>query len=297
MKIVSWNVNGIAACIRKGLSKFLADVRPDILCCQEIKTKCPLNRVEFRGKWDRAFRDFVFELPKPVIMAGDFNVVRAYIDSYPENEKNNPETPLFLPQTKGDFEKLLSCGFVDAFRALYPGREGAYTWWEPKNHDRALNRGSRLDYFLVSEDLMETVQRIDFLVDIMASDHCPISMSLSPVPPKKELDDEDLAMRWRNIDWKEMWYALREKQKELSLAAFHRDWRLVEVLQKEIVHSWTARALAVCVAANSNTEVGVDGVRWTTDAKRHGPHCRSHRRATAPSHTATRKSKRRGRPA
>jgi len=35
MKIVFWNVNGIAACVRKGLAKFLADVPPDILCCQD----------------------------------------------------------------------------------------------------------------------------------------------------------------------------------------------------------------------------------------------------------------------
>ena len=30
MKIVSWNVNGIAACRRKGFLEFLADAKPDI---------------------------------------------------------------------------------------------------------------------------------------------------------------------------------------------------------------------------------------------------------------------------
>ena len=37
MKIVSWNVNGLARCRRNGFLKFLADAKPDVLCCQEIK--------------------------------------------------------------------------------------------------------------------------------------------------------------------------------------------------------------------------------------------------------------------
>ena len=43
MKIATWNVNGIVACRRKGLLRFLSDSKPDILCCQEIKTQCRLN--------------------------------------------------------------------------------------------------------------------------------------------------------------------------------------------------------------------------------------------------------------
>ncbi len=35
MKIVSWNVNGIAACRRRGFLKFLADSNADVVCCQE----------------------------------------------------------------------------------------------------------------------------------------------------------------------------------------------------------------------------------------------------------------------
>lgn len=202
MKIVSWNVNGIVACRRKGFLKFLGDTKPDIVCCQEIKTKCPLNtpgylqfwnpaarsgyagtliltrreplsckfemgneeldgegrvialeyrdyyllnvyvpsintysgpdRIDFREKWDTAFREYVSKFSKPVIIAGDFNTVREYIDSYPESEKNVPEGPLFLPKTKANFEQLLSLGVVDVFRTLYPNKEGAYTWWGPK---------------------------------------------------------------------------------------------------------------------------------------------------------------------
>jgi len=38
LKIVSWNVNGIRACLKKGLIDFLKDEKPDIVLIQEIKS-------------------------------------------------------------------------------------------------------------------------------------------------------------------------------------------------------------------------------------------------------------------
>lgn len=39
MKIVSWNVNGIRACIRKGFLDFVKKENPDIVCVQETKAQ------------------------------------------------------------------------------------------------------------------------------------------------------------------------------------------------------------------------------------------------------------------
>ncbi len=39
MKIISWNVNGIRAVIKKGFYEFIADQKPDILCIQETKAQ------------------------------------------------------------------------------------------------------------------------------------------------------------------------------------------------------------------------------------------------------------------
>ncbi len=44
MKIISWNVNGIRACAKKGLQDFINSENPDVLCLQE--TKAHLNQVE-----------------------------------------------------------------------------------------------------------------------------------------------------------------------------------------------------------------------------------------------------------
>ena len=37
MKLVSWNVNGLRACVGKGFFEFLAAENPDMMCLQETK--------------------------------------------------------------------------------------------------------------------------------------------------------------------------------------------------------------------------------------------------------------------
>lgn len=44
MKFVSWNVNGIRACLTKGFEEFFQELDADIFCLQE--TKCQENQVE-----------------------------------------------------------------------------------------------------------------------------------------------------------------------------------------------------------------------------------------------------------
>ncbi|MBR5284320.1 MAG: exodeoxyribonuclease III, partial [Clostridia bacterium] len=37
MKLISWNVNGLRACVGKGFTDFVAEKQPDMLCLQETK--------------------------------------------------------------------------------------------------------------------------------------------------------------------------------------------------------------------------------------------------------------------
>ncbi len=48
MKIISWNLNGIRACHKKGLISFVNQERPDIFCVQE--TKAHIDQVEDEAK-------------------------------------------------------------------------------------------------------------------------------------------------------------------------------------------------------------------------------------------------------
>jgi len=228
------------------------------------------GRTDYRLEWEAAFRSYLSRLLKlkPIVLCGDFNATHTSLDSYPDNRKNEPDNQFFQPEVQAGFEKLLSCGFVDAFRMLHPCKEGAYTWWGPKNNDRAENRGSRLDYFLVSGELLSFVQSIKFHRDTLGSDHCPISMLFYPVRPKREMDDTDMSTIWRAIDWNRLEETLLAMQQDLAYAAYNREWDMVDMLQRHLVNSWAARALAVRAAANANTAAGVDGVKWTTNTQK-----------------------------
>ena len=64
------------------------------------------------------------------------------------------------------------------FRETYPTKEGSYTWWGPKHKERLENRGTRLDYFLISKELFFYIQDIQHHEDVLGSDHCPIELKI-----------------------------------------------------------------------------------------------------------------------
>ena len=59
MKLISWNVNGIRACVNKGFIEFFKDIKADIFCIQE--TKCQPDQIElefdgYKSYWNSAER-------------------------------------------------------------------------------------------------------------------------------------------------------------------------------------------------------------------------------------------------
>lgn len=53
MKLVSWNVNGIRACINKGFTEFFNQIQADVFCIQE--TKCQKEQIELEFKGYKSF--------------------------------------------------------------------------------------------------------------------------------------------------------------------------------------------------------------------------------------------------
>ena len=45
MLLVSWNVNGIRAALKKGMADFVSTANPDILCLQETKARAEQVRL------------------------------------------------------------------------------------------------------------------------------------------------------------------------------------------------------------------------------------------------------------
>ena len=252
MRLVSWNVNGLRAAIRKGFWDWLKEDAPAVLCLQEtriqeaqltsrmrhppgyhtfwhsaerkgyssVATFCrrqPLathhgfgqahfdvegrvlinrhpdftlvnvyfpngrrshERVAYKIEFYDALLDFctgLWEQGQKLVICGDYNTAHRPIDL--ARPKQNQKTSGFLPKEREALERWLDRGFVDVFRRLYPETE-AYTWWTYRSDARARNVGWRIDYFLISEDLMSCVEDAAILGDVPGSDHCPISLEL-----------------------------------------------------------------------------------------------------------------------
>lgn len=138
-----------------------------------------LKRRAYRMRWDHALRDHVQNLleEKPVIICGDFNVAREDIDIYEENMRQYWAEQGYASDERSDFETLLECGLHDVFRERNP-RLRSYTWWSNRLNKRSENRGWRLDYFLVSDELLERITSMNHLSSFLGSDHCPIELEV-----------------------------------------------------------------------------------------------------------------------
>ena len=140
--------------------------------------KRKLERLDYRMIWEDEFRAFLNRLDeiKPVILCGDLNVAHKEIDL--KNPSTNRRSAGFTDEERGRFTQLLESGFVDSFRHFYPDLEGAYTWWSYLTKARERNAGWRIDYFLVSEKMVENMKSAQIHSDIMGSDHCPVYLEL-----------------------------------------------------------------------------------------------------------------------
>ena len=248
MKFISWNVNGLRACVGKDFEQQFKDLDADFFCLQETKMQAgqldlsfpgyesywnyadkkgysgtaiytkhkPLNvtygididehdhegrvitlemddfylitvytpnsqdglrRLDYRIKWEEDFQAYLHRLDaiKPVIVCGDMNVAHQEIDL--KNPKTNHKNAGFTDEEREKMTQLLSNGFIDTFRSLYP-EQVTYSWWSYRFRAREKNTGWRIDYFLISERLKDRFEDAKIHTEIMGSDHCPIEITL-----------------------------------------------------------------------------------------------------------------------
>ena len=248
MKFISWNVNGLRACVGKDFEQQFKDLNADFFCLQETKMQAgqldlsfpgyesywnyadkkgysgtaiytkhkPLNvtygididehdhegrvitlemddfylitvytpnsqdglrRLDYRMKWEEDFQAYLHRLDaiKPVIVCGDMNVAHQEIDL--KNPKTNQKNAGFTDEEREKMTQLLSNGFIDTFRTLYPEKV-TYSWWSYRFRAREKNTGWRIDYFLISERLRDRLIDAKIHTETMGSDHCPVEIDL-----------------------------------------------------------------------------------------------------------------------
>lgn len=148
-----------------------------LVCCYTPNAQNELKRLDYRMTWEDDFRAYLQKLDevKPVILCGDLNVAHQEIDL--KNPKTNRRNAGFTDEERGKMTDLLSAGFSDTFRALYPEKV-EYSWWSYRFHAREKNTGWRIDYFIVSDRLMDRVADSVIHPEIFGSDHCPVELVL-----------------------------------------------------------------------------------------------------------------------
>ncbi len=141
-------------------------------------SKEKLARLDYRLKWEEALLEHLNKLDnvKPIIYCGDLNVAHNEIDL--KNPSTNHFSAGFSDEERNAFTHLLSNGYVDTYRYLYPEKI-QYSWWSYKTKARERNAGWRIDYFVVSERLKNKVTDSIIHNEIYGSDHCPIELDIN----------------------------------------------------------------------------------------------------------------------
>ena len=121
-----------------------------LVCCYTPNSQDGLRRLDYRMKWEDDFRNYLMRLDavKPVVLCGDLNVAHEEIDL--KNPKTNRKNAGFTDEERQQMTTLLSSGFIDTFRTLYP-EQVTYSWWSYRFQARQKNAGWRIDYFIISE--------------------------------------------------------------------------------------------------------------------------------------------------
>ena len=139
-----------------------------------------LRRLDYRLEWDLAFRNYLKHLEKnrkkPVIFCGDLNVAHHEIDI--ARPDSNQRSAGFTSEERASFGETLAAGFTDSFRHFHPEVSGAYSWWSFRAQSRQRNVGWRLDYFGVSNAILDRLKSATILAEIHATAHCPVGIEL-----------------------------------------------------------------------------------------------------------------------
>jgi exodeoxyribonuclease-3 len=116
----------------------------------------------------------LISLGRPVVLAGDYNVVPTDSDIYDPTHWR--KDALLQPESRAAYERLLAQGWTDALRARHP-QERLYTFWDYFRDHFKRNAGLRIDHLLLSPPLASRLE--DANVDKWVrggekpSDHAP----------------------------------------------------------------------------------------------------------------------------
>jgi exodeoxyribonuclease-3 len=120
------------------------------------------------------FLSYILQLKQKIpnlIISGDFNICHQPIDIH--DPQRLQYVSGFLPEERAWLSTFINSGFVDSFRK-FDKRPEQYSWWSYRANARARNKGWRLDYHMISQNMVYRLKRSIILPEAKHSDHCPV---------------------------------------------------------------------------------------------------------------------------
>ena len=136
-----------------------------------------LTRLDFKLDFNKKFLEYTEKLrrEKPLVITGDFNVAHEEIDI--ARPKGNEHNAGFTIEERNSMTDILSHGYIDTYRYFHKD-PNHYSWWSYRFNAREKNIGWRIDYFVVTGDLINNVKDSVILENIRGSDHAPLELIL-----------------------------------------------------------------------------------------------------------------------
>jgi exodeoxyribonuclease-3 len=141
------------------------------------------DKFDYKLRWMDRLREHAAELLKlerPVILAGDWNVVPEDRDVF--SVKATQHDALLQPETRAAYRQIVHQGWTDALRALHPHEDKLYTFWDYTAGCWQRDAGFRIDHLLCSPEAADRLRGagVDKWVrgEEKASDHAPTWVEL-----------------------------------------------------------------------------------------------------------------------
>tara|TARA_B100000579_G_scaffold74490_1_gene57350 strand:+ start:1245 stop:2021 length:777 start_codon:yes stop_codon:yes gene_type:complete len=140
------------------------------------------EKYDYKKNW---LSDFIKNIKKDVslnsniIISGDFNVIPEEIDVYDSKKYENDA--LFKIEIRKKFRELINLGFKDIYRYFNKSKQ-EFTFWDYFAGSWQKNYGMRIDHFLISNNLIDSVKSININKKprgkTKPSDHTPIELEI-----------------------------------------------------------------------------------------------------------------------
>ena len=141
------------------------------------------EKYEYKKNW---LEKFTINVKKKLsknpnlIIAGDFNIIPEKIDVYDFSRYENDA--LGKLEIRKKFRELLNLGLIDIYRIKNKDKQ-EFTFWDYFAGSWQKNYGMRIDHFLLSNNLIDSVSSISInkkpRSKIKPSDHTPVELEIN----------------------------------------------------------------------------------------------------------------------